>query len=147
MENKKIELLEFVAFANVIRRESEKYCHHDCTKEISVPNAKFLAYLYQHQNEDVHQKDLEEAFSVRPSTVSRSLKLLEEQGYVIRTASVYDSRLKKITLTEKSLKIVDSFENVLGNVFGKMTKGIPQEELDGFFETLEKMKRNLLGEQ
>lgn len=143
MESKYLEL-NLINFSHLIKREMDKHKPLGCIKGLSIPNAKFIAYLISHQESDVYQKTLEEVFSLRASTVSRSLKMLEEQGYIIRTASTYDSRLKKITLTEKSLKISDSFESSIKEIYKKMTFGISEEELTLFFNIMEKMKANLM---
>lgn len=135
--------MEMTTFINLIKRELDCSGRKTCFEAPVIPNAKFLVYLIHNQDRDVFQKDFEEAFSLRPSTISRSLRMLEEQGWIDRTVSPYDSRLKKITLTEKSLSLTDSFENALKNVFQKMMRDIPDDELESFFGTLSKMKANL----
>jgi len=134
---------DMISLMNLIKREMDNNCDTSCVKGITFPNARFVVYLMHNQDKDVYQKNLEEAFSLRPPTVSRSLKMLEEQGYIIRTASAYDSRLKKITLTEKSMKISESFEKSMADALRKMTVGISDEELSAFSAALSKMKRNL----
>lgn len=108
-----------------------------------MPTAKFLAFLFENQDTDIFQKDIEEFFSLRPSTVSRSLKLLEEKGYIIRTSMDYDSRLKKITLAEKSKEVCRSFEMSMRAVFEEVTKNISEQDIDNFNLTLSKMIANL----
>lgn len=135
--------MEFITFANLIRREMDMCGSHQCLKGMKTPNAKFLGYLFQHRNKDVFQKDLEEAFSIRPSTVSRSLKNLEEQGYIVRTAASCDSRLKRITLTEKSEKISEFCNSVFAEILKKMTDNIPDAEIEALLKTMRKMKENL----
>lgn len=135
--------IELLAFANAFRREMAMSGHKKCVGDISPPNAKFIFYLYQSQGKDVFQKELEEAFSVRPSTVSRSLKLLENKGYIIRVPMEYDTRLKKIILTEKSWQLYSEAQNSMLEIFNKMTHNIPEEELKCFISTVQKMKNNL----
>jgi DNA-binding MarR family transcriptional regulator len=139
----KIMGLKIHTFANIVKREMDKDRSQHCEKMLSVPHAKFLSYLIRHKNKDVYQKNLEEAFSLRPPTVSRSLKALEQQGYITRTPGEHDCRLKKIKLTEKTLAISDSLEDSMKGILQKMVKGISDEELEAFFGTLDKMKSNL----
>lgn len=146
MDNYKRTGIEFIIFAHLIRREMDKNGHKKCVNGMTMNNAKLISYIFRHRNCDIFQKDLEDAFSLRPPTVSRSLKQLEEQGFIVRLPLERDSRLKKITLTEKSQKISESFEEVVSDIFQKMTKGIPQDEMDEFIRTLRKMKKNLMEE-
>ncbi len=134
---------EFITFANVMRRAMAANGNRPCTKDIENSNAKFILYLVHNKNRDVFQKDLEEAFSLRPSTVSRCLKALEENDYIKRSNVAFDARLKKVELTEKSLKLERSFEENASNVFEKMVKNIPETEIENFLNTMKKMKINL----
>lgn len=134
---------EILTFMNLMKREMNASGEKCGMNMLTMANAKFIVYLFQYRDKDIYQKDLEETFMLRASTVSRSLKILEEQEFVIRSPSVYDSRLKKISLTEKSLKISDYYENALNNVSKKLTANIPEEDLNSFFNTLGKMKMNL----
>ena len=87
--------------SNLLRREvggseSGKY-----VDEATGTNAFVIGYLASHTEEDVFQRDLEEWFSVRRSTMSGILLRMEEKGFLVRTPVPYDARLKKLTLTEK----------------------------------------------
>ncbi|MCD7891246.1 MAG: MarR family winged helix-turn-helix transcriptional regulator [Ruminococcus sp.] len=134
---------EIFTFMNLMKRKMNASGEKCGMNMLTMPNAKLIVYLFQNLDKNIYQKDLEEEFMLRASTISRSLKILEKQGFIIRSPSVYDSRLKKISLTEKSLKISDYYENALNNVFKKLTANIPEEELNSFFNTLGKMKMNL----
>lgn len=134
--------MEFITFANLIRRAMDANGTHQCAYG-DASNAKFILYLLRHKNQDVFQKDLEEAFSLRPSTVSRGLKSLEAHGYIKRSSVAYDARLKKVELTEKSLKMSRSFEEELLRICEKMMHNISEDEIESFLGTMKKMKINL----
>lgn len=134
---------DIMAFIHLAKREMDKACPEHCQDKPSVPNAKFIAYLTRFHDQEIFQKDLEKAFSLRAATVSRSLKTLESQGYIIRTPSKRDSRMKKITPTEKSMSLDSYIRSSNDRMFRKMTYGISDEELAYFFSILEKMKENL----
>ena len=52
---------------------------------------------------DVYQKDIEEEFRIRKSTVTGILKLLEKNGFIRRESVPQDARLKRIVPTALSL--------------------------------------------
>ncbi len=86
---------EIFTFMNLMKREMDASGEKCGMNMLTMANAKFIVYLSQNRDKDIYQKDLEETFMLRASTVSRSLKILEEQEFIIRSPSVYDSRLKK----------------------------------------------------
>lgn len=111
-------------------------------KEFSGSQGRTLHFLLA-QTDDVFQKDIEEEYSIRPSTATELLKQMEKNGLIIRKPADYDNRLKKIELTDKALIYKKQVIEELTELEEKLTKGIPEEKLDVFFEVIEKMMDNL----
>lgn len=131
---------------NLIHREiSRNECHKDdnTTPEISRASSGILIYLNNHKNTPVYQRDLEREFTVRRSTISKVLSLLESKGLIARVAVSSDKRLKKIELTDKAINQIDRLEKGAVALEQKMSNGISKEELDAFISTLTKIKNNL----
>ena len=62
--------------------------------------SRMIRFLYlESKKRDVYQKDIEEEFYIRRSSVSSVLQLLEKKGYIERIGVKGDKRLKKIVLT------------------------------------------------
>ena len=55
-------------------------CHIDDT--VSRNNGWILGYLAHHPDQNVFQKDIENAFCVRRSTVSKVIRLMETKGLI-----------------------------------------------------------------
>lgn len=110
---------------------------------VSHAGSCIIAYLYDHNDRDVFQRDIEHEFLVRRSTVSKVLTLLEQKGYIDRVAVDYDHRLKKIVLTQKACNIVDKIKADRKALEIQMTKNINQDELYKFKQTLQKIIVNL----
>lgn len=102
-----------------------------------------ISYLYKNQDKDVFQKDFERAFSIRKSTASRVLKSMESNGLITRHSVPYDTRLKKIVLTEEALRIHDGIESRRAILEQKLLTGIPEEKIEVFFEVMDAMKENI----
>lgn len=63
-------------------------------KEFSGSQGRTLYFLLA-QSDDVFQKDIEEEYSIRPSTATELLKQMEKNGLIVREPVSYDNRLKK----------------------------------------------------
>lgn len=68
---------------------------------------------------------------------------MEKNGLVTREPSKEDARLKQITLTKKANDSFENFEKKSVETEKKMIEGISQEELNIFFNVLEKIKSKL----
>lgn len=114
--------------------------------DISGAGSCIIAYLYDHNSEDIFQRDLENEFQVRRSSMSKVLSLLELKGFIQRVAVQSDRRLKKIVLTDKAKLVADKLKHSRLALEKKLTQNISQSELMQFRATLEKMKQNLTQE-
>ena len=102
-----------------------------------------VRYLYDHGEEDVFQKDLESQFSVRRSTMTTILQLMEKNGLIKKEAVSRDARLKKLILTPVAIEMQDRIRSGIDTLEAKMREGISDKDLDTFFSVAEKIKENL----
>ena len=89
------------------------------------------------------RKDIEKEFEINKSTVTCIIKLMEKKGYIQRQSVEYDGRLKRIRLTDKGEKSHIEALRSIKKVEGILRQNIPDEELDSFFDTINKLKSNL----
>ncbi len=94
--------------------------------------------------EDLFQKDIEQVFTLRRSTVSGVLSSMEKSGLITRKRVEADARLRKICATEKGKKLHSLIRSELGAIEYQITAGLSDEEITAFLHTAEKIKRNLL---
>ncbi|MCD8036404.1 MAG: MarR family transcriptional regulator [Clostridiales bacterium] len=92
---------------------------------------------------DVYQRDIETKLGVRPSTSTAMLQILEKNGYIRRERVANDARLKKLVLTDKAENAIDATLTAIGNTEANVRKGITPEELEVFFNVIDKMESNL----
>lgn len=142
MNNDKDICGEIRCVSNLIKRKVEFYLSQNGNINITVLQGKIIAYLY-HNNKEVFQKDLEEVFTIRRSTVTEILKVMEKNNFIKRESVSYDARLKKIILTQKSIDLHDAFLEDFKEIEKNIKKDIFEEELDVFFSVLEKIKSNI----
>lgn len=91
---------------------------------------------------DVFQKDLEQKFDIRKSTVTGILNTMERDGLLLRETVPYDARLRKMILTDKALQAKKNSEQVIDTVENQLSKGLTEEEITTFLNILEKISKN-----
>ncbi|MCC8123359.1 MAG: MarR family transcriptional regulator [Oscillospiraceae bacterium] len=106
-------------------------------------HAAIMAYLMQSEGKVVVQKDLEEAFTSRKSTISRMLRLMEQSELIQRVATQADARQKQIVLTEKSGAIRDKMREGQSQFESALRNGIAEEDLAIFFRVIDQIKSNI----
>ena len=102
-----------------------------------------IRYLYENKDNDIFQRDIEKTFGVRRSTVTSMLQIMEKNGLITRGSVPYDSRLKKITPTEKALELHRRISDEIDAIEAELSAGLSEEEIAAFISTIEKIKKNL----
>lgn len=94
---------------------------------------------------EVFQKDLEQKFDIRKSTVTGILNTMERDGLLLRETVPYDARLRKMLLTDKALLAKKNTEQVIDSVESQLSKDLTEEEIATFLSLLEKISKNAEG--
>ena len=142
MEEKRAIGLELRRLNILVKRFIENNRPRELDEYTSV-HGWALRYFYENRDRDVFQKDFEAYFSIRRSTATKILQLMEKNEFILRESVPYDARLKKIVLTEKAVRL---YKMILADIDKNeklFVRGISDEELEAFFATLDKIKANL----
>ena len=99
--------------------------------------------LLESLHRDLYQKDIEEEFQIRKSTVTGILKLMESHGYIRRESVKRDARLKRIVPTAKAEEIRPKILEQIQKTEAKLLEGIPQENVTICKQTLWQMFHNI----
>lgn len=81
--------------------------------KITCKQAKVLTYLVHHQGEDILQKDIEQVFFLRSSTVTSVMQNLEKAEFIERYTSKKDKRMKRILITAKGYEVFEQCEQTI----------------------------------
>ena len=103
---------------------------------------KFILLRILHT--DVYQKDIEEEFRIRKSTVTGILKLLEKNGFIRRESVPQDARLKRIVPTARAEALRPQILEQLGRTEALLMEGIPEEGLHIWRSVMCRMFGNLV---
>jgi len=146
MDEKKIGF-ELITLGHLLKRErdrmNEKVKERVLGKENNVlcSDLNILKFLIDNKEKEIYQKDVEQFLSLTAPSVSNKLRDLERKGLITRTYSKVDTRLKRVTLTEKAVDVnnliskdIQEFENNLDSILEK-------EEKRALISTISKLKK------
>jgi len=102
-----------------------------------------LRFLLDNLGNDVVQRDIEKRFSIRRSTASHMLQLMEKNGYILRVSVPQDARMKRIVITEKGREACERMKDRLDRFEMLLQNGISEEELELFLKVAGQMEENI----
>ncbi len=118
--------------AHKMKREID---HANQKLGVSGVQGRIIGYVRcESKNRDVFQKDIEEHFELRGSSVTSTLQNLEKMCFIVRESIPTDQRLKRIVLTKKAL-----------DIHNQITKNIEQVEKEAF-SSINKEEEQLLSD-
>lgn len=102
--------------------------------------ARIILFIYfESSQRQIYQKDIEERFDIRSSSVTSVLKLMESNGYLERISVAEDGRLKQIILLDKGIELQKSVYNSILKVEEKLSLALTKEEYDLFNTVIDKL--------
>ncbi len=114
-------------------------------ERITCANRWVIGYLIEQQQAGraVYQRDLEKAFGITRSTVSKVLDLMARKGLIERQGVAHDARLKKLVLLPKALELSARMRAYAQSVERALLAGFSPEETERLFEYIDRMEKNL----
>ncbi|CAM2767927.1 MarR family transcriptional regulator [Vibrio mytili] len=94
--------------------------------------------------DNASQKYLADALEIELASLMRTLKLLEEQGLVVRRCCEHDKRARIVSLTEEGKALIKQLENRILVVRKKLLSDIAEEDLEKVNLALEQIANNAL---
>ena len=144
LEEKKRMGHEMKVVTNLMKRNIAQSSAFTHLEHMTGTQGWVIKYLFDHRDEAIFQRDLETEFSVRRSTITGIIQLMEKNGLIIRESVENDARLKKLVLTEKAIQLHHMVEETLEEFNQNLCDGITEEEKEVFFRVMDKMKDNLM---
>lgn len=119
-----------------LSRKLDKYA-----KQFNLTGSQMMIidFLARNKSQLMVQKDIEEEFYLKPSTVSVLLGRMEKNGFITRKISDSDKRLRCIQLTAKADELIDIAQAYTTNTHDRLTKGLSDEELLSLTRFLKKV--------
>lgn len=101
-----------------------------------------LMQLYQ-LGDNVSVSELAQMQGIELPPLMRTLSQLEKQGYLLRSTSPYDKRIRLLTLTAQGRSRLEELNRVIDTYQHRVTCTIPEAELASFSATLNQIACNL----
>lgn len=106
-----------------------------------------LGYMYRHKDRGITQNELLKTFKRKGSTVSSTLKGLENKGLIYRMVDPDDSRRKNLKLTQEGMKLVESFVCIFDDIEAILVKDFNESEKQQLKDFFERMLNNIKTEK
>jgi DNA-binding MarR family transcriptional regulator len=149
MENNKMDHHRAIGFelkilSNMIKRRIAAIKATEGQEQLTGMHGWIIGYLYDRRDlKDVFQRDIEADFTIRRSTATGILQLMEKNGLLYREPVSYDARLKKLVLTPKAISNHEATMKAIHEMESNIESGLTKEEIDQFFIILDKIKKNV----
>lgn len=135
--------LELRALNNLLKRRAESSEAHSDVHRLTGTHGYVLGYLAHHPDTDIYQRDIEERFSIRPSTASIILQQMEQNGLLVRESAPHDARRKRLVLTDKAWALHERVEAEHAATEELLRQGLTEEDLAAFFRVADTIKDTL----
>ncbi|XTR38156.1 MarR family winged helix-turn-helix transcriptional regulator [Paraclostridium tenue] len=146
MKNKnKLKLgLDISKIHHIISRNMDASVISAIDDNLTVSQAYVIDFISNEgKDKEIFQKDLEREFDLKRSSISLMLNNMEKSDLIERVPVTEDARLKKIILTQKSIKIYEKISTAIDSIENKLSENITQEEIKVFQSVLDKIRNNL----
>ncbi len=146
MKNKnKLKLgLDISKIHHIISRKMDASVISAIDDNLTVSQAYVIDFISNEgKDKEIFQKDLEREFDLKRSSISLMLNNMEKSDLIERVPVTEDARLKKIILTQKSIKIYEKISTAIDSIENKLSENITPEEIKVFQSVLNKIRNNL----
>ncbi len=135
---------ELKVLSNMIKRKISAIKATAGAEQLTGMHGWIIGYLYDRRDvKDVFQRDIEADFTIRRSTATGILQLMEKNGLLYREPVSYDARLKKLVLTPKAISAHEATMKAIHQMENNIKSGLTEEEIEQFFIIIDKIKKNV----
>ena len=128
--------------SNIINRKVNQMISEE-EDNLTAHQSWVLNYMTQHMEQDIMQRDIEKQFSIRRSTASHMLQLMEKSGYIQRVSVPDDARMKNLISTEKGLEAQKRMKDRIRRFEEMLQADLSSEELEHLRTLLKKLEENI----
>lgn len=139
MENMNFKLDSLSKWVSVVHRQFQMYMNRHL-KDYGLNSSEFV-YIVSLGNVDMSlsQEELANGLQVDKAAVTRSIRSLEDKGFVKRERDKDNHRIKRVSLTDKSFEILPDIRRILDGWDDEMKSIVGNDTYDLITEGLYKM--------
>jgi len=110
---------------------------------LTISQFRVLSYLWKHRSKKINQKMIHNFLEIKPSSLTKLIRILTQKGLIKKIADSEDSRNKIILLTEKGKKIKNiCMQNIIASEI-YLLKDFSSQEIDALTNLLLKIKNRI----
>lgn len=130
--------------SRLIRRALDARINAEVSSELSGVRGMVLGDIVraERQGRDVYQRDIEQWFNIRRSSVTAMLQGMEQDGFITRSAVAKDARLKRLIATEKGRACHKQIKASIARFEDDLQSGIDPQQAAAARAVLEQTLRN-----
>lgn len=112
---------------------------------LSSIQSRVLGYVYfqSERGKKVFQRELEEEFKIRKSSVTSVIQILEKKGLIRRTGVPGDARKKELVLTGQGITVQKTVLDRLDRLESMVNQTLGEEERKIWFSCIRKIETRL----
>lgn len=128
---------------SILYRNTQKF-FDESLKRHGIGYGQVAFLITVNENEGISMTDLSTSGLYDKSTVAKSVRKLEEKGYIRIGYDQHDKRLKKVYTTEKAEKVISDIYLLRKQWMTKVTQNISGEDINNFSQIFSKLADNSL---
>ena len=130
--------------SRMLRRAMDTRIAAEVTPELTGVRGMLLGEIIcaNKENRDVYQRDVEQWFHIRRSSVTAILQGMEQDGFITRCSVEKDARLKRLVATPKGVAYHDCIQACIDRFEQDLQKGLTLEEIAAARVVLDRILHN-----
>ncbi|MDD3656397.1 MAG: MarR family transcriptional regulator [Atribacterota bacterium] len=110
---------------------------------LTISQFRVLAYLWEHGKQNINQKMIHEFLEIKPSSLTKLIRLLQQKDLISKEADPNDSRNKIIKLTERGMEIKRICLKNIADSEAYLLQDFTRQEINTLTDFLLKIKEKI----
>lgn len=129
---------DFGRWISILYRQFQKFINNEL-KDLDITSGEYIYLIKLYENKELTQEDLAEIYYINKAAITRSIRSLEDKGYIKRIKNQRDKRSYRIQVTEKALKVKHRIYNALKSWDELISPNVNDDELEVLSNILKNM--------
>lgn len=113
------------------------------TLDEEIYRSQHRLLMHLGENPNCSQNELAARLGISPAAVAVSLNKLEKGGYIVRETNLDDHRSNRVSITDRGNQVISRSIQLFDEVEYGMFEGFETEEMEQFYEFLQRAYQNL----
>lgn len=125
-------------WVSILYRYRQSYINRKL-ESYNIGSGQYIILMCLYKNDGARQEELAEYLKIDKGSIAKSVKKLEDEGYIERLVDPEDKRAYKLYLTQKAQVIIPVALEAIKSWEDAMTSDLSEDEVEIIDEKLKKM--------